>query len=325
MKIADFAKKARKQFTRDYYSNTTLFCLYSSYKFYYQKFTGFKFSNILIYKNRAGAEVYLLKNESLKFDRYLEEKIDTGLVKNSIVQYAEKIKEIKSFLKKRSLSAEQAQRFFEVNAEISPLERIIFLVPHLVLDHGAKIKDKRLVKYCQKERVAAERVFYQVDRFFKEKKINFVPSYIEGYRPGAREFILFDDKFIADRKVIDGFKKEQEVEVGISDRKTIKGFSAYKGKVQGVVRLVLSKKDYRKVKKGDILVASNTNPDYLPIIKKAGAIVTDEGGLLCHAAIVSRELKKPCVTGVKIATKVLKDGQLIEVNASTGIIKILNK
>jgi pyruvate,water dikinase len=60
-------------------------------------------------------------------------------------------------------------------------------------------------------------------------------------------------------------------------------------------------------------------------MKKAGAIVTDEGGLTCHAAIVSRELRVPCVIGTKIATKVLKDGDLVEVDADRGIVKILGK
>ena len=58
-------------------------------------------------------------------------------------------------------------------------------------------------------------------------------------------------------------------------------------------------------------------------MKKASAIVTDEGGVTCHAAIVSRELKIPCIIGTKIATKVLKDGQLVEVNANHGWVKII--
>lgn len=68
-----------------------------------------------------------------------------------------------------------------------------------------------------------------------------------------------------------------------------------------------------------------TTPDYIQLIKKSSAIITDEGGLLCHAAIVAREFKKPCVIGTKIATKILKDGDLVEVDANKGIVKILKK
>jgi pyruvate,water dikinase len=66
-----------------------------------------------------------------------------------------------------------------------------------------------------------------------------------------------------------------------------------------------------------------TRPEYVPLMKKAAGIITDEGGITCHAAIVSRELKIPCVIGTKIATKVLKDGDMVEVDADKGIVKIL--
>jgi len=68
-----------------------------------------------------------------------------------------------------------------------------------------------------------------------------------------------------------------------------------------------------------------TRPDMAPILKKAAAFVTNEGGITCHAAIVSRELNKPCIIGTKIATKVLKDGDTVEVNANNGVVKIIKK
>ena len=68
-----------------------------------------------------------------------------------------------------------------------------------------------------------------------------------------------------------------------------------------------------------------TNSFFIPIMKKAKAIITDEGGITCHAAIVSRELNIPCITGTKIATKVLKDGDMVEVDAERGIVKIIQR
>ena len=97
------------------------------------------------------------------------------------------------------------------------------------------------------------------------------------------------------------------------------------GKVKGIVKIVLELSDMKKVQKGDILVSNETTPDLLPAMERATAFVTDEGGLSCHAAIVSREMKKPCIVGTKIATKFLKDGDLIEVDANKGIVKILKK
>jgi len=79
-----------------------------------------------------------------------------------------------------------------------------------------------------------------------------------------------------------------------------------------------------KMKQGDILVSIATDPDIVPAMKKAAAIVTEQGGVTSHAAIVSRELKIPCVIGTKIATKVLKDGMEVEVDANKGIVTVLD-
>ncbi|MFA5051977.1 MAG: PEP-utilizing enzyme [Patescibacteria group bacterium] len=78
-----------------------------------------------------------------------------------------------------------------------------------------------------------------------------------------------------------------------------------------------------KVGRGDIIVASMTRPEFMPALKKAAAIVTDEGGITCHAAIVARELNIPCVIGTKVGTKVLRDGMTLEVRANHGIVKVI--
>lgn len=109
----------------------------------------------------------------------------------------------------------------------------------------------------------------------------------------------------------------------ISPIKIIKGIVATRGIVHGPVIIVRTSEDLKKVRSSDIIIAVTTNPAYLTAINKASAIVTDEGGLTCHAAIVSRELKKPCIVGTKIATKVLKDGDMVEVDAEKGIVSRL--
>lgn len=109
----------------------------------------------------------------------------------------------------------------------------------------------------------------------------------------------------------------------ISDVKEIRGQVAYKGKVTGRVRIVKNKPQMHEVKEGDILVSPMTTPDFLPAMEKAAAFVTNEGGIICHAAIVAREMKKPCVIGTKIATKILKDGDMVEVDAEKGVVRII--
>jgi len=98
----------------------------------------------------------------------------------------------------------------------------------------------------------------------------------------------------------------------------LKGIPASTGIVKGKVKIILNPSDNSKMKKGDILVTEMTNPLFVPAIQKAKAIVTDVGGMLSHAAIVSRELGIPCVVNTKKATKVLKDGQKIILNATEG-------
>ena len=105
--------------------------------------------------------------------------------------------------------------------------------------------------------------------------------------------------------------------------KELKGQCACLGYAKGRVKIILSPADLPKMQRGDVLVAIATNPDVVPAMKKAGAIVTEQGGVTSHAAIVSRELGVPCVIGTKIATKVLKDGDLVEVDAMKGIVRKL--
>ncbi|MFH1053693.1 MAG: PEP-utilizing enzyme [Candidatus Woesearchaeota archaeon] len=104
-------------------------------------------------------------------------------------------------------------------------------------------------------------------------------------------------------------------------RISISGLIAEKGKVKSRVVIVNSFHDLKKVNKGDVLVANTTHPNYLPAMQRASAFVTNEGGIISHAAIVARELKKPCIVGTKNATKVFNTGDLVEVDAENGIVR----
>jgi phosphoenolpyruvate synthase/pyruvate phosphate dikinase len=106
---------------------------------------------------------------------------------------------------------------------------------------------------------------------------------------------------------------------------SLDGVIASAGKYVGRVRVILLPKELKEFRAGEILVAQMTSPDYVPAMKKAGAIITDKGGVTCHAAVVSRELGTPCVVGTQNATKVLKTGELVEVNANHNSVKILKK
>jgi len=119
--------------------------------------------------------------------------------------------------------------------------------------------------------------------------------------------------------------KKSNKQQNILFQNIIKGTIASTGMATGTVKVIGSASEVQKVKKGDILVAGMTSPKYMPAILNSSTIITDDGGLTCHAAIIARELKKPCIIGTKIATSVFHDGDLVEVDANKGIIEVIKK
>jgi pyruvate,water dikinase len=100
----------------------------------------------------------------------------------------------------------------------------------------------------------------------------------------------------------------------------LNGLAAAPGLVAGRVRVLRAIEEGRAFEPGEVLVAPMTTPDWVPIMRRAAALVTDGGGITCHAAIASRELRVPCVVGTRRATEVLHDGQLVTVDGSQGAV-----
>lgn len=122
--------------------------------------------------------------------------------------------------------------------------------------------------------------------------------------------------------------KEREIlgeEVHFKEVVELEGQCACVGRVTGTVRRLLNPRDVSEMQKGEILVTTMTTPDFVPALKKAAAIITDEGGITCHAAIVSRELGVPCIIATKNATKVLNTGDIVEVKANHGLVHIIER
>lgn len=103
----------------------------------------------------------------------------------------------------------------------------------------------------------------------------------------------------------------------------VKGTIACRGIARGKACIINKPNEMKKIKGNYIIISVNTTPALMPVLINCSGIVTDEGGLSCHASIISRELKKPCVIGTKIATKVFKNGDLIEIDAKRGIVRKL--
>lgn len=103
----------------------------------------------------------------------------------------------------------------------------------------------------------------------------------------------------------------------------LKGRGASAGRVQGKVKIILNSSQFEKMKKGDILVTVMTNPFFVPLMEKARGIITDVGGLICHAAIIAREMGVPCIVGTEKATKLLKDNMEVEMDGKKGEIYVI--
>ncbi|MFA6514473.1 MAG: PEP-utilizing enzyme [Patescibacteria group bacterium] len=171
---------------------------------------------------------------------------------------------------------------------------------------AVNLTNQEIIAYLEKGILPTQEL---LEKRINRKTIIFSPA----SKKGVHEFFIYKPELV--KKVI---AKYLEVESAV---KEIKGVAVSSGLARGRVRLIMGAQDFKKFKTGEILVAHYTSPSFMMVMKKAAAIITNEGGITSHAAIVSRELKKPCVVGAKIATKVLHNGDMVEVDADKGIIK----
>ena len=117
---------------------------------------------------------------------------------------------------------------------------------------------------------------------------------------------------------------EKEMSKADPAEEIIRGTPVFPGIVRGRCRIIMDPFADVQFEQGDILVAGMTRPEFVRFYRKAAAIVTDAGGMLCHAALIAREMKKPCIVGTEKATKKFKDGDIIQVDATLGIVKKLD-
>jgi len=140
-------------------------------------------------------------------------------------------------------------------------------------------------------------------------------------KPQDIEFAIDSGEiYIVQTRPITTLGEEKKVEKKVEGKVLVKGTPASPGIGSGIVKIIKEKNDLNKIQEGDILVTEMTNPDMVVAMQKSSAIVTDEGGMTSHAAIVSREMGIPCVVGTKNATEILKEGMKVIVNGYNGEI-----
>ncbi|MHB8871556.1 MAG: PEP-utilizing enzyme [Candidatus Doudnabacteria bacterium] len=261
-------------------------------------------------------------------------------------QLKKQSKDLQAFIKKHENTIATLDLFEDFLSRV-----LVYYKPHINVKYVVDYLDpKFLKKYLhalEEARLAAEPVFKRTEEFLtsfakilsKETKYNYrlimsltddeIRTYFLKHKlPAKKElqqrykqcvFLHENGKHLLLRhNAVGSITKIVHPKINKSE---VKGFSAFKGKVKGIARIVLDPNKGKAFKNGDILITGSTRPEFLPIMAKAKAFVTDSGGILSHAAITAREMKKPCVIGTQIGTKVFKDGDLIEVDANKGIVR----
>lgn len=296
---------------------------------------------ILLYITKGSLQIWENKQATGSIqDHLLAKNKTTDFIESVIAEYNTFLEAISQFWKRDALATQT-----EWN-EYSDLLRKAILNFTLIFYTGIDERTPEAVK----EKVLKVR---ETDAFFAEndelvrRSIRSINPELSGYEifvlpseigllpkkeilePRANGMFIIDGEEL----VVEDFESFSEKKKGYRFIKAhsgeslseIKGQVAYEGSVKGTVRIVKNRNNLASVEIGDIMVSPMTTPDFVPAMEKAAAFITDEGGIMCHAAIIAREMKKPCIIGTKIATDVLRDGDVVEVDAYSGIVSVITK
>jgi phosphoenolpyruvate synthase/pyruvate phosphate dikinase len=320
------------------------------------KNTGKGFDHILFNYKNGLATVYRIVSELKELSTFYASMAveDISYLENSIQKMYEVIESIESNYSKKSLfeSIDTFKKLRDDLVNFLPYYLVMLWTPdglkEMKIEDSAK---EKITNLCLDARHKTEHFYLNLEKFVttsyelldKEEQLGY-GEYILALTPDEIEEYINNKKIVeksilierwngamlaGDGNVIDLFTgKDAELllsKVESFDKalKEVKGTVAMKGIVRGVVKVIFKDEDMAKFNEGDILITTMTRPEWVPVMKKSGAFVTDAGGMLCHAAIVARELGRPCVIGTKIATQVFKDGDMVEVDAERGLIKII--
>ncbi|MDO8428263.1 MAG: phosphoenolpyruvate synthase [Candidatus Diapherotrites archaeon] len=173
-------------------------------------------------------------------------------------------------------------------------------------------KDWQKQKITDQQTLEIAAIGKRIEAYYK------VPQDIE-WAIEDNELFIVQSRAITTLSLKANIKSEREKVLKTKDaKKILQGLAASPGIGFGAVRIAKTMKDAQKIKQGEVLVTKMTEPAWVPLMKKSSAIITDEGGITAHAAIVSRELGIPCSVGSGNATRVLKNGQIVTVNGYNG-------
>ncbi len=255
-------------------------------------------------------EKYSYDKKHLKFKDIKTEKKELKKKQDKILKKKPELKELVMFVQRINLSR------MEVKSCWAGTD--FYIIP--LMNEIAKRKKESIHELCKYYFIKEVKELIEGKKISKNEKIRRKECLVMLWKNKKKKSYSGDEaKEVAKRELKELYE--------IKETDVIKGTIANLGKARGTAR-ILNANDVEKTrelrknfKKGEILITQMTQPNIMDIASRASALVTDEGGMLSHAAIISREMKIPCIVGTKVATKVLKDGDLVEVDANKGIVK----
>ncbi len=314
----------------------------------------FGFPRVFFFRTKAGVNIMRPEKDQRSFEKYILREIKSdpkylSIRLKKIFRYLDELNKSKKKKLKKASSKDLwncAQKTFKIIYKILPMYVVVYwLLSRSYLREYVDYKEMekarvrsegyydigdKIFKKIFKSAIAGRKQllnYFKVIKFEELKKLLLKKQFpkLSELRKRKINYFLFKNNFLSGKLELDrtlkryGFKY-QSPKPTLEDS-VIYGQTATRGKAKGHVKVILGKDELKKIRKGDVLVTATTSPDFIPAMKISAAIVTDYGGIVCHAAIVSRELRVPCIIGTKIATKVLKDGDRVEVDATKGIVK----
>ena len=352
-------KKVKKMdliFTRDFSLFTCIFWRGQLLLKDIKKVWGVSISDQIIHFNGKLIEAYRVHDEVEKIKNY----VINLPINHALFSFNRRritisaVKKIRTLINKKTVNSKLLDKIFKLWSESYPGYMLANFLPGPWAEDFRRVrgdKCEKIIKEFFELRIQIEGIFESTDLFIRKivakklKSLDIDPAYAQFLT------LLEVKKIFIGKQLLDAeeIKKRQKNYTIIGGKlhidasfprllrnanyafdffdhkiKFFKGQSAYTGKtIQGKAFLIFLSHHINNFPTGGILVAPMTAPNFLPAIKKAAAIVTDEGGMTCHAAIIARELKKPTIIATKIATKAIKNGDIVNVNTKNGTVRII--
>lgn len=333
----------------------TAYCIMTGYLKYYQKNIGVNFKNFLMVNNNGIILSWRLQAEYESFLASLKRKKLQTFEKllDKLHQQATRLQKFLKYSHLDKCSDANLSKKFSYFVNVYQSYFALFTLPKyfgMVLNQDElplRVKNKLaktrgIADYEDIQNIFLSRIFNEIGKRNKiDGQLLFyaLPEEIKGLLRGMRKI---DNKILVQRKKIVAFLAvnggEPKIITGEKVKKIlklnniadtdqddcIKGSTANTGIVVGAVKLVLRRTDLKNLK-DKIVVSPMTSIKFTPHLKSVRGIITNEGGIACHAAIISRELGIPCIVGTKNATRVLKNGDFVELDANNGLVNILKR